>query len=77
MHSKKKDKKAKEASDKTVVASVTDEIAQSCVPKSAQVVAEEQSKKRHGQPTTQRSGRAAKPHIEQYGTGTPAVKKGP
>ena len=77
MRGKKKDKKAKEAFDKTVVASVTDEITQSCEPKSAQVEADEQSKKRHGKPTKHHAGGAAKTHIEQYGIGTPAVKKGP
>jgi hypothetical protein len=77
MRVKKKDKKAKEASDKTVVASVTDEITQSCEPKSAQVEADEQSNKRHGKPKKHRAGGAAKTHIEQYGTGTPQLKKGP
>jgi hypothetical protein len=77
MRSEKKDKKAKEASHKTVVASVSEEMTQSCIAKSAQVEADEQSKKRHGKPTRHHVGGAAKTHIEQYGTGTPAVKKGP
>jgi hypothetical protein len=77
MHKVKKNKKARIASDKAVVASLAEEMTQSRIVKSARPDADEQSKERHVKPTTQRSGRAAKPHIEQYGTGTPAVKKGP
>jgi hypothetical protein len=75
MRNKKRDKKAREVSDRAVVASLTEEMTQSRIAKSAQADADEQSKERHGKLTTQRSGRAAKPHIEQYGTGTPAVEK--
>jgi len=77
MHSENKNKKPKEASEKTIVTSVTDEIMKSCEPESEQVAADAQSKKRHRKPTNHRAGGAAKTHIEQYGTGTPIVKKGP
>jgi hypothetical protein len=77
MRSEKKDKKAKESSDKTVVASVTEEIKQTYIPKSAQVEPDEQTEKRRGKSTRHHAEGAAKTHIEQYGTRTPAVKKGP
>jgi hypothetical protein len=41
------------------------------VAESAQLIANEQSKKRHGRSTSHHAGRTAKPHIEEYGTGTP------
>ena len=71
MRSEKKDKKSREASYKAVVASVTEEMAQPRIAKSARADADEQSRESHGKPTTQHAGGAAKPHIEQYGTGTP------
>jgi hypothetical protein len=75
MHREKKDKKAREVSDKAVVASLTEEMTQSRIAKSARADVDEQGNERHVKPKTQRTNRAAKPHIEQYGTGTPAVEK--
>jgi hypothetical protein len=75
MHRVKKAKKAREASDKAVFASLTEEMTQSRTAKSARADVDEQSIERHVKPTTQRSDVAAKPHIEQYGTGTPAIEK--
>ena len=77
MRNKKKGKKAKVASNRAIITSITEEMAQPRVAESAQVAADEQSKKRRRKPTSHHPGRAAKTHIEQYGTGTPAVKKGP
>jgi hypothetical protein len=75
MRSEKRDKKARRASDKEVVASVTEEMTRSRIAKSAQADADEQSKERHEKITTQRFDRAVKPRIEQYGTGTPTIEK--
>jgi hypothetical protein len=75
MRSDEKNKKTGEESYKAVVASVTEEMAQARTAKSARVGADELIKKSHGKPATQRSGRAAKRHLEQYGTGPPAVQK--
>jgi hypothetical protein len=71
MPSNKKDRKAKIASNKVLLASVIEEMAQPRVAESAQLIADEQSKKRHGKPTSHHAGRTARPHIEEYGTGTP------
>jgi hypothetical protein len=71
MRNKTKGKKTQAASYKAVVASVTKEMAQPRVAESAQLIADEQSKKRHGKPASHHAGRTAKPHIEEYGTGTP------
>jgi hypothetical protein len=75
MRSEKKEGKARESSYKAVVAGVTEEMRQPRVAKSARADADEQSKESHGKPTTQHAGRTAKPHIEQYGTGTPSIEK--
>jgi hypothetical protein len=77
MRSEKKDQKTREASYKAVVARVTEEMAQPRIAKSARADADEKSKESHGRPTSRRPGRAAKPHIERYGTGTPAIEKKP
>jgi len=71
----KKDEEAGVASCKAVVAGVKEEMAQPRIAKSARANADEQSKKSHGKPTSPHAGRTAKAHIEQYGTGTPAVEK--
>jgi hypothetical protein len=71
MRKKTKGKKTRPASYKAVVASITKEMAQPRFAESAQVAAEEQSKKRRGKLARQRAGRVAKPHVEEYGTGTP------
>jgi hypothetical protein len=68
---KTKGKKTKAASYKAVVASVTKEMARPRVAESAQVAEEKRSRKSRGKPARQRAGRAAKPHVEEYGTGTP------
>jgi hypothetical protein len=75
MRREKKDEKAKEGSHKAVVAGVTEEMTQPRIARSALADADEQSKESHRKPTSQHAGRTAKPHIEQYGTGTPAVEK--
>jgi hypothetical protein len=75
MHREKKDKKAREVSSKAVVASLTEEMTQPRIAKSARADVDEQGNERLVKPTTQRTNRAPKPHIEQYGTGTPAVEK--
>jgi hypothetical protein len=71
MPSNTKDRKAKITSNKVLLASVIEEMAQPRVAESAQLIADEQSKKRHGKPASHHAGRTAKPHIEEYGTGTP------
>jgi hypothetical protein len=71
MRNKTKGKKTEAASYNAVVASVTKEMAQPRVAESAQLTADEQSKKGRGKPTSHPGGRSAKPHIEKYGTGTP------
>jgi hypothetical protein len=71
MRKKTKGKKTRAASYKAVVASVTKEMALPRVAESAQVAAEEQSRKRRGKAARLHAGRAAKPHVEKYGTGTP------
>jgi hypothetical protein len=71
MRKKTKVKKAEEASYKAIVASVTKEMAQPRVAESAQLAADEQSKKSYGKTPSHHAGKAAKPHIEEYGTGTP------
>lgn len=75
MRNKKKGKKAEAASNKAIMASVTKEMAQPRVAESAQVAADEQTKKRRGKPASRHAGRAAKTHIEQYGSGTPIVER--
>jgi hypothetical protein len=75
MGSEKKDEKARDASLEAVIASVTEEMRQPRIAKSARASADEPSMGDHGKTTTQNAGRTAKPHIEQYGTGTPAVEK--
>jgi Cu/Zn superoxide dismutase len=75
MHREKKDEEAGVASYKAVVAGVKEEMAQPRIAKSARANADEQSKKSHGKPTSPHAGRIAKPHIEQYGTGTPSIEK--
>ena len=75
MRSEKKEGKARESSYKAVVAGVKEEMAQPRIAKSARANADEQSKKSHGKPTSPHAGRIAKPHIEQYGTGTPSIEK--
>ena len=75
MRNKKKGKKAKVASNRAIITSITEEMAQPRVAESAQVAADEQSKKRRGKPTSHHAGRAAKTHIEQYGSGTPTVER--
>ena len=72
MRKNTKGKKTRAASYKSVVASVTREMAQPRVAESAQLTAEERSKKKRGERTSHRAGKAPKPHIEEYGTGTPA-----
>jgi hypothetical protein len=71
MRNKTKGNKTQAASYKAVVASVTKEMAQPRVAGSAQLTADERSKKKRGEPTSHHTGKAAKPHIEEYGTGTP------
>jgi hypothetical protein len=75
MRREEKDQKAGVASYKTVVAGVKEEMTRPRIVKSARSNAEEHSKKSHGKPASPHAGRTAKPHIEQYGTGTPAVEK--
>jgi hypothetical protein len=75
MRSEKKDENAREASYKAVVAGVTEEMRQPRIAKSARADVGERSKENHGKSTTQNARRTAKPHTEQYGTGTPAVEK--
>jgi hypothetical protein len=75
MRVKTKGKKAEEASNKEILASVTEEMTQPRIAKSARTDADQPSKESHGKRTSQHAGRTAKPHIEQYGTGTPAVEK--
>ena len=71
MRNKTKGKTTQAASYKAVMASVTKEMAQPRVAESAQLTADEQSKKRHGKPASHHAGKAPKPRIEEYGTGTP------
>jgi hypothetical protein len=71
MPSNTKDRKAKITSNKVLLASVIEEMAQPRVAESAQLIAHEQSKKKHGKPASHHAGRTAKPHLEEYGTGTP------
>jgi hypothetical protein len=71
MRNKTSGKKTRAASYRAVVASVRKEMAQPRVAESAQVAVEEQNKKRRGKLASQHAGRAAKPHVEEYGTGTP------
>ena len=75
MRSGKKIKKAKEVFDQTVVASVIEEMTQPRIAKSAQVQAHRQSKEMRGKSTGHRAGETGKARIEQYGTGTPTVRK--
>jgi hypothetical protein len=75
MRSDKKDQKTREASHKAVVAGVTEEMTQPRIAISARADADEKTKESHGKPTAQRAVRTAKPHIERYGTGTPAIEK--
>jgi hypothetical protein len=49
----------------------TEEIAQPHIAESAQLTADEQSKKRRETPTSHHVGKTAKPRVERYGTGTP------
>ena len=77
MRSKKKDRKAKIASNKVLLASVTEEMAQPRVAQSARAAADEQSNQSYGKLTRHHSEGGAEAHTEQYGTGTPPVKKGP
>jgi hypothetical protein len=80
MQSKKNIKKSRYASDKAIAASVTKEMARPRVTQSVQAEtdAEERVKARRGKLAGPRpevvSGRAAKAHIEQYGTGTPMLR---
>lgn len=62
---------ARTASYKAVVASVTKEMAQPRVAESAQLTPDEPSKKKRRERTSDHPGKAPKPHIEEYGTGTP------
>jgi hypothetical protein len=71
MRNKAKGKKAKTASYKAIMASVTKEMAQPRAAESVQKAADEQSKKKLGKLVNHQAARAAKAHIEQYGTGTP------
>jgi hypothetical protein len=66
---KTKAKKTRAASYKAVVASVTKEMARPRVAESAQAATDAQSQKRRG-----KAARAAKAHIERYGTGTPTAE---
>ena len=50
MRNKKKDKKAKEASNESVIASVTEEMAQPRMAKSARITTENQIHARDGKP---------------------------
>lgn len=77
MRNKTKGKKTEAASYQATMASVSKEMAQPRVAESALRAADEQSKKSRGKPTSHHAERAAKPHIEHYGTGTPAVEKSP
>jgi len=74
MPKKTEGKKAEAASYQAIMASVTKEMAQPRVAESAQVTVDARNKKRPGKPANHRAGRAAKPHIEQYGTGTPIAE---
>ena len=51
------------------------EMAHVRTAKSAREDADEQTEENDGKRRRQSSGQAAKRHIEQYGTGTPAVRK--
>lgn len=75
MRNKTKGKKAEAASYKAIMASVTKEMAQPRVAESAQVAADEQSKKRRGKPTGLHSGREAETHIDKCGSGAPTVER--
>jgi hypothetical protein len=75
MPREKKEEKTGVAFCQAVVAGVTEEMTQPRITKSARADADKQSKKSNGKPTSPHAGRAVKPHIEQYGTGTPAVEK--
>jgi len=56
------------------MATVTKEIAKPRIAKSAQVDADELSRKKHGNPARHHAGEPSKLHLEQYGMGTPSVK---
>jgi hypothetical protein len=71
VRSKTKDKRTGTASYKAVVASLTKEMAQPRVAESARLTTYEQSKKRREKPTSHHARKTAKPHVEEYGTGTP------
>ena len=74
MRNKTKSKKSEPASDSAVLASVTKEMAQPRVAESAQLITDEQNKRRRGKPASRHAGKVAKPHIEKYGTGTPVER---
>ena len=71
VRNKTKGKRTQAASYKAVVASVTKEMAQPRVAGSAQLTADERSKKKRGGRLSHHAGKAPKPHLEEYGTGTP------
>jgi hypothetical protein len=50
IHNKKKDKKAKEASDKAIMASVTEEMAEPRMSKSASIETDKQNHARNAKP---------------------------
>ena len=74
MRSTKRKKKTREAPSKEV-ASLIKEMAHVRTAKSAREDADEQTEENDGKRRRQSSGQAAKRHIEQYGTGTPTVRK--
>ena len=68
-------KKYTEASDKAIAAKVTEEMAHPRMTLSAKEAADRQRKVSHRKPTRQNAPGAVKGHLEQYGTGTPTVKR--
>lgn len=75
MRNKTKGKTPEAVPYKTIMASVTKEMAQPRVAESARVAADEQSKHKRGKPTSHHAGRAAKTHIDKYGSVTPTVER--
>ena len=74
MRSEKKDLKAKEEFDRSIVASVAEIMARPRIAKSARVDSYEKSRARLGKPARHRARESAKAHIEQYASRTPACK---
>jgi hypothetical protein len=81
MRISRKDKQTKEASDKRTIALVTREMRRPRFAKSAQSAADvagrkadAAGRKKVGNLTKHHVARAAKAHIERYGTGTPPIE---